>query len=351
MAIGASAVHVDLERREGEAINTLSPWVSVDDEGQPAATLTPSPTTVDGTTSLVDAAPVQLTAEVFTSTRLGRLSTSTGEPPNPTADTQRGRGAFSRCKNMDGEFAPFCRPNRNSTLEPDTTYYVTWDPDFYNITDIPSNVTVEVSVRLDWLNYSNPDPSQWEMIHVQTFDKVEAEWGYSVFHVTGDHMKDRDANHHGRTNATLTLVSSLTGNSRKNSSIALPILIARPSLPDIPAAHASTRDLIIGLPIGVGAILFILVGLFLWHRRTRHIGLGNIMSRSRHGYNSTRTRRIFRRNKDHEPPRRRRDSDLGSLAGSPVVASFQGQNTSTGRNAFRDEMQRQERQRRDERRH
>jgi hypothetical protein len=48
----------------------------------------------------------------------------------------------------------------------------------------------------------------------------------------------------------------------------------------------------------------------------------------------------------------RRDSDdLDSLAGSPVVANFHGQGSTGGRNAFRDEMSRQDRLRQEERRY
>jgi hypothetical protein len=98
-------------------------WVTVDDDMQPATTYTPSYTTVDGTTSIVDAAPHDLTASVYTYTSWGKIHTSTGEPPNPQATGKNGEGVFSRCYNKDGDNAPFCAPYANSTLDVKKTYY------------------------------------------------------------------------------------------------------------------------------------------------------------------------------------------------------------------------------------
>lgn len=99
-------------------------WVSVDDEGRPATTLTPSVTTGDdGSTGMADAAPHDLTASVFTSTYYGIVATSTGDPPNPTATNKHTEGAFSRCYNEDGDNKPLCYPKPSSTLYKDTIYY------------------------------------------------------------------------------------------------------------------------------------------------------------------------------------------------------------------------------------
>lgn len=98
-------------------------WVTVDDEQQPATTYTPSYTTVDGTTSIVDAAPHDLTATVYTYTSWAKIYTSTGEPPNPQATGKHGEGVFSRCYNKDGDNAPFCSPYANSTLDARRTYF------------------------------------------------------------------------------------------------------------------------------------------------------------------------------------------------------------------------------------
>jgi hypothetical protein len=100
-----------------------APWVSVDDMGRPASTLTPSLTTIDGSVSVIDGAPHDITATVFTQTFYGVVSTSTGTAPNPSATNSNKEGGFARCYNEDGDMAPFCDPATDSTLYEGTTYY------------------------------------------------------------------------------------------------------------------------------------------------------------------------------------------------------------------------------------
>lgn len=118
----------DLQANAGleKRADKTAAWVSIDDDMQPATTYTPSYTTVDGTTSIVDAAPHDLTASVYTYTSWGKIHTSTGEPPNPRATGKNGEGVFSRCYNKDGDNAPFCAPYANSTLDVKKTYYGKW---------------------------------------------------------------------------------------------------------------------------------------------------------------------------------------------------------------------------------
>lgn len=104
--------------------DATAPWVKVNDEGQPVQTHTPSLTTDEnGATAVADGAPHDLTATVFTITSNAKITTSTGNPPNPTPTHKGGEGAFSRCYNMDGEYAPFCRPSTDAMLYTGSTYY------------------------------------------------------------------------------------------------------------------------------------------------------------------------------------------------------------------------------------
>lgn len=107
--------------------NPTAPWVQINDEGQPQTTYTPSATSVDGTTSIQDAAPHDLTASVYTETWYGEISTRTGDVPNPqpTGKKSSKAGAFTRCFNLNGQIAPFCNPSENSVLYTDETYYGT----------------------------------------------------------------------------------------------------------------------------------------------------------------------------------------------------------------------------------
>jgi hypothetical protein len=202
---------------------------------------------------------------------------------------------------------------------------------------------------------------------------VPAYWGFFPFQLTSSHLADKDPNHRF-TNASITLVSSFEGSDNKNSTERLFVTLSSPQLPEAePTTPLDNQTLYIALPAALGGALLIVLGLFFWHRRTRKLGLGNVMGRGRNGYNSSRTRRMFRRgagaktdgaiqldlrdpgeplyeyHDNPQPPRMRRGSDdLGSLAGSPVVNSFSQSGTTDGRNAFRDEMDRQHQQRRNE---
>ncbi|KAJ6443006.1 hypothetical protein O9K51_04185 [Purpureocillium lavendulum] len=368
-----------LEKRESpsDRWGAADPWVVVDDEGQPSKTVTPSMTTVSGTPSAVDgAAPHDLTASVYTWTTWGQITTSTGEPPNPTAtNSKTGEGAFSRCFNKDGPNAPFCRPAANSTLLTGRTYYITWDPDYYNSTGLlkpTGNSSYEVALRLEYLNETSK-----EMVLLDTFERVPAAWGFRAWNVDRSLLKGKRLN-----NVTMSLHASIKGSYEvSNKTLAVPLAITDPDLDHTTPSPVPKGDtLVIALPVVFGTIALLVVGLCIWNRKTRRIDLGNIMSRSRrrHGYDGRRRRRdMFRRGggagakdngiqlddgpispppadySDDLPPAggryHRRDSDaLGSLAGSPVDPSFERQGTTggPGRNAFRDEVARQDRQRR-----
>lgn len=362
-----------LERRAGPT----DAWVEVDDEGRPANTHTPSISEIDGSTSVIDGAPHDLTASLFTNTWYGKVSTSTGDPPAPSATNKHTQGAFARCNNLDGENAPLCDPAPSAVLFENSIYYVTWDPDFFNGTnndDIPANSTIEISMRMDYLNRTTekeyPDYNNLEEWQDNDFekldetDRVPATWGFIPFHVKKQHFKGPRPH-----NITVTLLMNEKGSRDRNeTSIALPLVLDKHTKPSGEENNkVENRDLIIALPTVFGAIIFLLVGVCLWNRKTRRIQLGNIMSRTRNGYTGRKARRM---NKDagsirleeqnaaaaplYEyrddagpmgPERRRmsrRDSDLGSLAGSPVTPGFEDQGTVGGQeNAFRDELRRQ----------
>ncbi|KAL7939531.1 hypothetical protein V8C35DRAFT_10608 [Trichoderma chlorosporum] len=342
--------------------DATAPWVTVGDEGTPVKTVTPKMTTVSGTPTLVDVAPHDITASAYTWTSWGDIFTSTGRPPNPTATSTNNDGVFSRCYNVDGDDAPFCTPYKNSTLTTGNIYYITWDPDYYNKTSLPkSNSTYDITVRLDYLNRTS---NEWVKYKSYDDQRVPASWGFWPLQVDKDML-------HGEKleNYTITLLVAPSGTNDKNSSVALPIALAPPGLPVNPTPQLPKgRTLSIALPVVLGGLAFIVVGLFLWNRKTRRIELGNIVSRSRRGYNGRAARRnnIFRPHKDaasiqlhnaddhlgdgdyHDAPiASRRDSEaLGSLAGTPVHENFEHQGTTGSRNAFRDEMARQNQERR-----
>ncbi|GAB0136202.1 hypothetical protein EsDP_00004514 [Epichloe bromicola] len=346
-----------LRPRDGDNDNDLqnAPWVTVDDQGAPRTTFTPTVTTVSGTPSTVNAAPHDLTATVYTMTNYGHVYTTTQAPPNPMATNDKtNEGAFSRCYNKEGPYAPFCRPRHNSSIYIDNTYYVTWDPDWFNKT---SNKTRFVSLRINYFNETTGEKSDRDILE----QWQPARYGFLPFKVEGRHLRGHSSN-----NVTLQLVGHEIQNTTAPTmdTVELPVVIAKAPLDPTPPSHAPKgQTLVIALPVTFGAIALLVVGLCLWNHKTRRIQLGNVMSRSRRGYTGRRTRNLLNRKNDgiqlgapvsppvdyrDLPERPRRDSEaLGSLSGSPVRAHFEEQDTTGGRrNAFRDEVGRQERERR-----
>lgn len=103
----------------------LEPWVTVNDDGKPS-TVTPVSTTISGTPTVLSGAPHDVTATVFTYTSYGKIVTSTGlTPPAPTATGTKSAGSFALCNNLDGDLAPWCRPDGDTPLYVGTTYYCT----------------------------------------------------------------------------------------------------------------------------------------------------------------------------------------------------------------------------------
>ncbi|KAM3449581.1 hypothetical protein MY3296_006801 [Beauveria thailandica] len=354
-----------LQRRD--PAGELDPWVSVNEDPS-ATTYTPQWTTDgEGKSSLKDAAPSSLTGSVFSFTTLGEPTTTTGDPPNPTASNKKGTGAFSLCSKKDSSTEPFCRPRVNSTLEPGNVYYLTWDPEHY-ASKLNESYTLTVQVK-----QQNRTTKEWVFLSDFDHTQVPAKQGYFPFDVSDKLLDGHDSN-----NITVTLQQRMnnTIGDPDDVTAAYPLTIVRFKYPaKAPNNGATGHTLTIALPVVFGTILLLVVGLCLWNRKTRRIHLGDIVSRkSKRGYSgrAERRRRMFgsasgaATDADHDIQlgngfpddgpaayhddapaahggnRRRADSDgLDSLAASPVHESFQQQNITGGRNAFRDEIDRQ----------
>lgn len=370
-------------------------WVSVDKTGLPT-TVTP---VVSGGTTL-SAIPTALTATVLTRTAYGELTTSSGTAAAlPTASNKKGKGAFLVCSNKDGDYAPFCEPSRDSSLYTGTTYFVTWDASALN--------SSKVTVTGTYLNSTTGEAGD----DAFTADELRASWSYYAWTPNKGYLS------HGN-GSSVRVVLSLTelsadGETATATHAGPTVLVTkapryRQPAPKLPAGAA----LYIGLPVIFGFCLLMICGVCAWNRKARHIGLGNIMSRGRHGYGVAKSRakrmtrsmkgggagRLGRKDRAaaaaaaaahnirmmdnvpedqmyrDEPQGRfdgraeyeydadarevrmgggggggyghaRRDSDgLGSLAGTPTSEHFPRQQG--GGNVFREEMERQQRERR-----
>ncbi|KAI1459934.1 hypothetical protein F4805DRAFT_36721 [Annulohypoxylon moriforme] len=345
--------------------SALAPWVTVDADGKPS-TVTPVLSTVSGTTTIISGAPHDLTATVFTETNYGKVSTSTGTAPMATA-TGGDAGSFPICHNKDGDNAPWCQPTDGASLYPGTTYYFTWDPTYFTA----PNTTILVQG-----NYLNETTGE---VTDQAFESPKwlASWGFWSYTIETSLLKHQSAK-----NITLQLATT-------NATVGASTIIKGPRIlvtnypvyqPDTGKSIDKTA-LIIALPTVFGLIAVCVIGTCIWNRKSRHIGLGNIMSRGRHGYGigkSSRSRMGFGKDKakaneriqlmEREveanggevyrdvPEIPRRDSDaLGSLAGTPTEdrrmdfhrpgSRDQRDRSRPSRNVFQDELRRQQNER------
>ncbi|KAI2463171.1 hypothetical protein F4781DRAFT_437696 [Annulohypoxylon bovei var. microspora] len=350
--------------RPRQTDSALEPWVTVDADGKPS-TVTPVLTTISGTATVISGAPHDLTATVFTETNYGKVSTSTGTAPIATA-TGGDAGSFQVCHNKDGDNAPWCQPTDGAPLYPGTTYYFTWDPTYF------STPNTTILVQGNYLNETTGEVTD------QAFEspKWSASWGFWSYTIDSSLMK-----HQAAKNITLQLAATST--TAGSSTIIKGPRVLITNYPVYQPDTGKTPDkaaLIIALPTVFGFIALCVIGTCLWNRKSRHIGLGNIMSRGRNGYGigkSSRSRMGFgKKNKANEriqlmereveangdevyrdmPERPRRDSDaLGSLAGTPTEerrmdfhrpgSRDQRDRSRPGRNVFQDELRRQQNER------
>ncbi|KAH8906076.1 hypothetical protein BR93DRAFT_969295 [Coniochaeta sp. PMI_546] len=354
-------------------------WVTVDESGHPK-TVTPVQTTIDGTPTVISAAPNAVTATVFTNTNQGDVRTTTATVPNPTPTATGGAGAFPVCHNKDGDNAPFCLPLVGAELNPGTTYYITWDPTFFP----SSNTTVRVTG-----SYFN---STTGLTTSQAFSSgsLAAAWSFYAWTVDSSLLSSSP----GGVNISLAIAALTPGATAMTPFQGPVVKVAKPAgyVPE-PAKAPTGPALYIGLPTVLGFVVVVLVGTCWWNRNHRKIGLGSVMGRGK-GYGAGKSRRqrmfggagkrerkeqgirlmerdvtgaggveVYRDEVRPERPRvvtkseggsfdygmPRRDSDaLGSLAGSPTEErhpNVSGRATAGNGNAFRDELSRQERER------
>ena len=367
------------------------PWVTVDESGTPK-TVTPVVTTISGTPTIISGAPNDLTATVFTRTSQGAVSTSTGAAPL-TKDTAAagggGAGAFPIC-HAAASRAPFCDPAPGSPLLLGCLFFFTWDPTFFNGT----NTTVVVAG-----SFFNSTTGRVTTTAFTSSNRPAA-WAFYAWEVTQDLLA---ASPSGSVNVSIS-IAALDPGSKSMKPFDGPIVTVAnpPTFHQAPTPVPAGPALYIGLPTVLGFVVLVAAGTCLWNHRTRRIALGNIMSRSRHGYGIGKSRserqrtakkegirlldrdvraaaeRRYREDRgggDAEAQHRgrqlqrpggwdsewdrdlpghhlaghdlpRRDSDaLGSLAGSLTDDRQAEIGAAAGRNVFRDELTRQERER------
>lgn len=83
---------------------------------------------------------------------------------------------FPACTSENQNAKPFCLPSNMSTLYVGKTYYVTWNPDFFEI-----NSTVQI--KLQWANDSSSET--WSS------DSTENSWGYVAVNMKKEWLQGR----------------------------------------------------------------------------------------------------------------------------------------------------------------
>ncbi|KAI0536802.1 hypothetical protein GGR58DRAFT_474208 [Xylaria digitata] len=358
----AHAIPNPLQPRTTDA--ALEPWVTVDAEGQ-ASTVTPVLSTISGTPTVISGAPHDVTATVFTYTSYGKVVTSTGASPDPTA-TSQSAGSFAVCSNLDGAMAPWCTPENNSTLYVGTTYYFTWDPKFF------TSLNSTVQLVGNYVNQTTGEIKTESPAFSSNYTR--SGFGYAAIEIT-----DKQLRYQGSQNISVSLIG-VVDNERVQKQGPYIKITTRPG-PVADAHHRAPvgKAVYIAIPTVFGFIIACVIGTCVWNKHQRRIRLPSVMGRN---YDVGKTRKGLRprlglgkRNKatkaneriqlmereiqaeggelyrDLPDPadRPRRDSDaLGSLAGTPTedrrMEFGRDHNPTTG-NAFRDEIRRQDNER------
>jgi len=141
-----------------------------------------------------------------------------------------------------------------------------------------------IRIELDYINATGAAPQ-----HAWSSPPTAKNLGYVIMTMDAAWLQGQSFN-----NLSLTLVALDTSVNQAARIIPGPYisLINQPAehYPPPPHAELNKLGLEVGIPVGVGAFLFIVCGLWFGMRKTRRIELGNIMSR-RKGYGVGKSRR------------------------------------------------------------
>lgn len=119
--------------------------------------------------------------------------------------------------------------------------------------------------------------------------KTTAAWSFCAWTVDSKILTDKSTK---AVNISLSIAALQPGAGAMTPFTGPTVLVTRPPTYLPPKATAPTGPaLYIGLPTVLGFVALVLIGTCLWNRHSRRIGLGNIMSRSRHGYGVGKSRR------------------------------------------------------------
>ncbi|EFR03931.1 hypothetical protein MGYG_06930 [Nannizzia gypsea CBS 118893] len=244
-----------------------------------AKTTTGTETTKSTATSGTESS---MTSGSATSTKVPAPPTPT---PTPTDDTDTGgsgseedpehsgdppKEAQACSSEKDLSVKPFCSPHDQQEVYVDDTYYVTW------LTSLISS-DIKVKIGLDYVNVTaNEGLNAW-ISH-----DVPNRYSYVTVQMRPEWLKGEKRN-----NLTLFMDELPAGKDKIRHTGPTISLINRPPVhhpPPPPTPAPKPLGLLIGLPLGLGAVFLILLGLCIGMKNQRRIGLSNIMGRRNKGY-------------------------------------------------------------------
>ncbi|OIW25389.1 hypothetical protein CONLIGDRAFT_718233 [Coniochaeta ligniaria NRRL 30616] len=345
-AVSALPTEVHMVEQREVAHAAPSPWVTVDASGK-ATTITPTATSINGAATTLSPPPDALTKTgTYTlAPTSAAVTTSTGLSPVATAASNNGDGAFLACTTYQGADAPFCQPRSGSQLNPGKTYYVTWSDTYF------SNTSTSVQIQGTYHDGSGEGFTSPRML---------ASRGFFIWTIDSDFLSSRD-NTPSSVNVTLTLAyfQDLYGNDVEEVPGPTVIVTSTGFEDDKGSSNDHKPNVVaIAVPIIIIIVFLALAGLCIWTWR-RHGTvpvLGALKRRSvggggqGYGIRQSRSQRVgavdpaavvVGSDKKAGVGVELTDRDSWSPSTSPSGPGGQG----AGRNVFREEMQRQERER------
>ncbi|KAF2651948.1 hypothetical protein K491DRAFT_719361 [Lophiostoma macrostomum CBS 122681] len=335
--LGVSAGPLAAKRQDGSTSSSSSSAATaglVADKSTTFEAQVPTPTSSGASKSGTASAEGSGTAAASSSDASETTSAATATGTGPPIST-----AFPVCHDTSADSKnPFCLPNNGSTLYTDKTYYATWNADSF-----PANSTI--TVKAQFINDS--------LQEVWSSAETQNSWGFVTVPTSKDWLQ-------GQTSYNLTFYAIMfegddvtkKANPYEGPTIMITNEPAQHYQPPDPTKVPNKEGLMIGLPVSLGFVLLVVVGLYFGMRKHRHIGLGSIMGRRSKGYGTGKSKRQRMglgkkgaiRLEDREnaaaqarsAPAHAHGDSLGSLVSDDEIRP------APGGNQFRDEIRRQQ---------
>ncbi|PTU24281.1 hypothetical protein P175DRAFT_0505957 [Aspergillus ochraceoroseus IBT 24754] len=196
-----------------------------------------------------------INSDLGTSLANGSISSPDSIIPERNNSSDRiSSGDFPICTDFNGPFVPFCLPVNGADVLVDTTYYVTWNADFY-----PLNATVNIELR-----YSDSA----EGTSAFTSKRTANSYGYIPIHMRYEWLQGKANN-----SLTLYIIELDPTLDRRASARQGPTIMLRPkplnySKPSPPATF-NKLALYIGLPVSLAVVVAVVAGLVCGMRKNR----------------------------------------------------------------------------------